>query len=53
MEKIGTFLGVIAIGLVVIFVLAFPVQWLWNHCLVPAGLNSMTEYAISVRKPTK
>jgi hypothetical protein len=24
-----------------------------NPSLVPAGLNSMTEYAISVRKPTK
>jgi hypothetical protein len=24
-----------------------------NPSLVPAGLNSVTEYAISVRKPTK
>jgi|LakMenEpi03Aug12_release.lakeMendotaPanAssembly.Ray.scaffolds.fasta_scaffold2817342_1 hypothetical protein len=41
MEKIGAFLGVVAVGLAVIFVLAFPVQWLWNHCLVPAvnGIN--------------
>ena len=41
MEKTGTFLGVVAVGLAVIFVLAFPVQWLWNHCLVPAvdGIN--------------
>lgn len=43
MEKIGTFLGVVAMGLVVIFVLAFPVMFLWNHCLVPAvnGVNAI------------
>ena len=43
MEKIGTFLGVVAMGLAIIFVLAFPVQWLWNHCLVPAvnGINAI------------
>ena len=41
MEKIGTFLGAVAFGLAIIFVLAFPVQWLWNNCLVPAvnGIN--------------
>ena len=41
MEKIGTFLGALGVALVVIFLLAFPVQWLWNNCLVPAvnGIN--------------
>lgn len=41
MEKIGEILGTVAVALVVIFVLAFPVQWLWNNCLVPAvnGIN--------------
>jgi hypothetical protein len=41
MEKIGEILGAVAVALVVIFVLAFPVQWLWNNCLVPAvnGIN--------------
>jgi hypothetical protein len=41
MEKLGTFLGAVAMGLAIIFVLAFPVQWLWNNCLVPAvnGIN--------------
>ena len=43
MEKTGTFLGAVAVGLAVIFVLAFPVQWLWNNCLVPAvnGINAI------------
>lgn len=43
MEKIGTFLGAVAFGLAIIFVLAFPVQWLWNNCLVPAvnGTNAI------------
>jgi len=43
MEKIGEILGAVAVALVVIFVLAFPVQWLWNHCLVPAvnGINAI------------
>ena len=41
MEKIGEILGTVAVALVVIFVLAFPIQWLWNNCLVPAvnGIN--------------
>ena len=43
MEKIGEFLGLVAIAVIVIFTLAFPVQWLWNHCLVPAvnGINAI------------
>jgi len=43
MEKIGTFLGAVGFALAVIFVLAFPVQWLWNHCLTPAvnGINAI------------
>ena len=41
MEKIGEILGAVIVGLAIIFVLAFPVQWLWNSCLVPAveGIN--------------
>ena len=41
MEKLGVFLGAVAVGLITIFLLAFPVQWLWNNCLVPAvnGIN--------------
>jgi hypothetical protein len=43
MEKIGEILGIVFVGLAIIFVLAFPVQWLWNHCLVPAvnGINAI------------
>ena len=43
MEKVGEFLGVVAIALVVIFVLTLPVMFLWNHCLVPAvnGINAI------------
>jgi hypothetical protein len=43
MEKVGEFLGVVAIALIVIFVLAFPVMFLWNHCLAPAvnGINAI------------
>ena len=43
MEKVGEFLGVVAIALIVIFVLAFPVMFLWNHCLGPAvnGINAI------------
>jgi hypothetical protein len=43
MEKIGEFLGAVAVAVIVIFLLAFPVQWLWNHCLVPAvnGINAI------------
>jgi hypothetical protein len=41
MEKLGEVLGVAFVGLAIIFVLAFPVQLLWNWCLVPAveGIN--------------
>ena len=41
MEKLGVFLGAVAVGLITIFLLAFPVQWLWNNCLGPAvnGIN--------------
>lgn len=43
MEKLGVFLGAVAVGLITIFLLAFPVQWLWNNCLVPAvnGINAI------------
>lgn len=43
MEKIGMFLGATAMVFVVIFVLAFPVMFLWNYCLVPAvnGVNAI------------
>jgi hypothetical protein len=43
MEKIGEILGIVFVGLAIIFVLAFPVQWLWNNCLVPAvnGINAI------------
>jgi hypothetical protein len=36
MEKVGAVLAAVASGLLIIFFLAFPVQWLWNFCLVPA-----------------
>jgi len=36
MEKVGAALAAVATGLMIIFFLAFPVQWLWNICLVPA-----------------
>jgi hypothetical protein len=43
MEKIGSVLGAMFVGLAIIFVLAFPVQLLWNWCLVPAvnGINAI------------
>jgi hypothetical protein len=43
MEKVGELFGLAAIGLAIIFVLAFPVQLLWNYCLVPAinGINAI------------
>lgn len=36
MEKVGAVLAALATGLMIIFFLAFPVQLLWNWCLVPA-----------------
>lgn len=36
MEKLGAVIAALATGLMIIFFLAFPVQWLWNFCLVPA-----------------
>lgn len=36
MEKLGTALGVIVLLLIVAVLLAFPIMWLWNNCLVPA-----------------
>lgn len=43
MEKIGEILGAVFVGLAIIFVLALPVQLLWNWCLVPAvnGINAI------------
>jgi hypothetical protein len=43
MEKVGAVLAALASGLLIIFFLAFPVQWLWNLCLVPAvsGLSTI------------
>lgn len=37
MEKLGAALGTIVVTLVIAAVfLAWPVQWLWNNCLVGA-----------------
>jgi hypothetical protein len=36
MEKLLAFLLVIGLLLVLAVVLAFPIMWLWNLCLVPA-----------------
>ena len=40
MEKlstaIGTFIGIIIIGAIISIIMAWPVQLLWNVCLVPA-----------------
>lgn len=43
MEKLGAFLAVIAIALVTAVLLAWPVQWLCNNCLVTAidGLHPL------------
>jgi drug/metabolite transporter (DMT)-like permease len=44
MEKVGALIGVLAVALVVVAVLAWPIQWLWNHSLVGAvdGVHSIT-----------
>lgn len=44
MEKLGIFLSAIALGFVACLILAWPVQWLWNNCLVGAvdGIHSIT-----------
>lgn len=36
MDKIGVFVGVIAVVFAISFLLAYPVMLLWNGCLVPA-----------------
>lgn len=36
MEKFLGFLIVIVLLLVLAVILAFPIMWLWNYCLVPA-----------------
>lgn len=36
MEKLLTFILVIGLLLLLAVVLAFPIMWLWNLCLVPA-----------------
>lgn len=36
MEKLIAFFGVIGILLIIAAVMAFPIMWLWNACLVPA-----------------
>lgn len=43
MEKLGAALAVIALGVVVSVLLAWPVQWLWNNCLITAvdGLHPL------------
>jgi hypothetical protein len=40
---ITTFIGLIAISLLLSFLLAWPVMMLWNGCLVPAveGVNQI------------
>ena len=36
MEKLLAFSVVIGLLLLLAVVLAFPIMWLWNYCLVPA-----------------
>jgi len=36
MEKLITFFVVIGLLLGLAVILAFPIMWLWNNCLVPA-----------------
>lgn len=36
MDKLLAFFIVIGLLLVLAVVLAFPIMWLWNYCLVPA-----------------
>ena len=36
MEKLIAFFAVIGLLLVLAVILAFPIMWLWNFCLVPA-----------------
>jgi len=36
MEKLGVFLGAIGVLILTAVLLALPVQWLWNECLVGA-----------------
>jgi hypothetical protein len=36
MEKLLAFFMVIGLLLVLAVILAFPIMWLWNYCLVPA-----------------
>ena len=40
---ISGFIGIVAIGLLLSFLLAWPVMELWNGCLVPAveGVNQI------------
>jgi hypothetical protein len=40
----GTILGFIALVVILGLVLALPVMWLWNACLIPAvsGLHEIT-----------
>ncbi len=44
MEKLGGFLGAIALLFVACVLLAWPVQWLWNNSLVGAvdGVHPIT-----------
>jgi len=35
-EAIGLFIASILLVAVIAVIMAFPVQWLWNSCLVPA-----------------
>lgn len=43
MNKILTFVVVIAMAIVTGLILSLPAMWLWNACLVPAvaGLNKI------------
>jgi hypothetical protein len=44
MERLGLFLLALAVVFVICILLAWPVQWLWNNCLVGAvdGVNPIT-----------
>lgn len=44
MERLGIFVSAIAVLFVACILLAWPVQWLWNHSLVGAvdGIHQIT-----------
>lgn len=44
MERLLLFIGALALVLIAVVILAWPLQWLWNNCLVGAvdGVNTIT-----------